>query len=363
MISISLCMIVRDEEQILGRCLESIKNIPDEIVIVDTGSKDRTIEIAKKYTDKVYQIKWENDFSKARNFSFNQATSQYIMWLDADDFIEEEQYNKLMMLKQSLDEKIDVVLMKYHSEINRKSNNVLEYYRERWIKNNKEMKWVEPVHEIIEMKGCIRYCDIYITHIGNDKRKNRNLEIYNEYLRNGNILTTRGKLHYARELYANHYYKEAKQKFLQFIKEEEKVDQQGCINASLMIAYCNEALEEENIEILYGSFKYAPPRKDICCEIGRQFLRKGLYEKAIFWFKTTLELLDVEDRINPIYKDYKDYLPYIGLSNCYIKMGEFEEANKYNEKAGEVKPYSSEVKTNRQIIEKGRVNETSYLEY
>ena len=58
MISISLCMIVKDEERLLKRCLDSVKDIVDEIVIVDTGSKDKTKDIARKYTDKLYDFKW-----------------------------------------------------------------------------------------------------------------------------------------------------------------------------------------------------------------------------------------------------------------------------------------------------------------
>ena len=68
MAGISLCMIVKNEEKVLGRCLESAKRLADEIVIVDTGSEDRTREIARQYTSRVYEIPWRDDFSQARNF-------------------------------------------------------------------------------------------------------------------------------------------------------------------------------------------------------------------------------------------------------------------------------------------------------
>ena len=85
MITISLCMIVKNEEDVLGRCLEGVKDIVDEIIIVDTGSCDTTKEIASKYTEKLYEFPWIGDFSAARNYSFSKATMEYIMWLDADD--------------------------------------------------------------------------------------------------------------------------------------------------------------------------------------------------------------------------------------------------------------------------------------
>ena len=74
MIQISLCMIVKNEEKILKRCLDSIVDLMDEIIIVDTGSLDRTKEIAKKYTNNVYDYQWKDDFADARNFSFSKAT-------------------------------------------------------------------------------------------------------------------------------------------------------------------------------------------------------------------------------------------------------------------------------------------------
>ena len=85
MISISLCMIVKTEELVLGRCLDSVKKLVDEIVIVDTGSTDNTKNIAKEYTDKIYDFIWNDDFSAARNYSFSKGTKDFILWLDADD--------------------------------------------------------------------------------------------------------------------------------------------------------------------------------------------------------------------------------------------------------------------------------------
>ena len=76
MITISLCMIVKNEEKVLARCLDSIADLMDEIIIVDTGSSDNTKEIAKKYTDKIYDFAWIDDFSAARNYSFSKATKE-----------------------------------------------------------------------------------------------------------------------------------------------------------------------------------------------------------------------------------------------------------------------------------------------
>lgn len=82
-------MIVKDEEGMLAQCLDSIKAIADEIIVVDTGSTDSTIEIAKKYTPFVYEHEWEGSFSKARNISIDYASMDWIMWIDADEELEQ----------------------------------------------------------------------------------------------------------------------------------------------------------------------------------------------------------------------------------------------------------------------------------
>ena len=78
MISISMCMIVKNEQDILARCLDSYAGTYDELIIVDTGSTDNTKEIAAHYTDKIYDFEWINDFSAARNFAFSKAGCDYI---------------------------------------------------------------------------------------------------------------------------------------------------------------------------------------------------------------------------------------------------------------------------------------------
>ena len=88
--TLSVSMIVKDEERFLAQCLESIKDIADEIVIVDTGSTDRTVEIAHKYTDKVYHHPWEDDFSLARNQSLGYCTKNWVLQIDADEELVQE---------------------------------------------------------------------------------------------------------------------------------------------------------------------------------------------------------------------------------------------------------------------------------
>ena len=102
---LSLCMIVKDEEAALARCLDSVKEYVDEIVIVDTGSKDSTKQIAKKYTEKIYDFKWSSDFSAARNFSLSKAYGSWILVLDADEAMDRKSVKSMLELIKNTDNK------------------------------------------------------------------------------------------------------------------------------------------------------------------------------------------------------------------------------------------------------------------
>ena len=99
---LSLCMIVKNEEGTLQRAISSVKEVVDEIVVVDTGSVDRTVEIARGLGARVYSHTWQDDFSLARNESIRHANGRYILWMDADDVVPKEEICKLSRLKKAL---------------------------------------------------------------------------------------------------------------------------------------------------------------------------------------------------------------------------------------------------------------------
>ncbi|GIP35603.1 glycosyltransferase [Paenibacillus sp. J2TS4] len=105
MIKLSLVMIVRNEEKKLERCLKSVQALVDEIVIVDTGSEDSTLEIAKAYNVKLFQYPWNNHFSEARNFALSKSTGDWNLILDADEWVTKgnrQQLNTIMDNQQAI---------------------------------------------------------------------------------------------------------------------------------------------------------------------------------------------------------------------------------------------------------------------
>ena len=164
MASISLCMIVRNEEKVLGRCLSCVRGFADEIIIVDTGSTDRTKEIAFSFTDKVYDFKWKDDFAAARNFAFSKGTGDYLFWLDADDVIRQEEWRKLMDLKRRLDmEWPDVVMMKYAVGYDGDGAPSFFFYRERLLRRGGKAVWKGRIHEAVEPFGKVAVSYTHLT--------------------------------------------------------------------------------------------------------------------------------------------------------------------------------------------------------
>jgi glycosyltransferase involved in cell wall biosynthesis len=141
-----------------------VKDLVDEIIIIDTGSTDETKAIAKRYTSKVFDCEWHEDFSAERNFSFQQATTNYILWLDADDILLEEDREKFRRLKLILDPTVDSVTMLYHHSLDEQGNVTVSMRRNCLVKRDKGFRWMGAAHEVLMVDGKIFNSDIAVTH-------------------------------------------------------------------------------------------------------------------------------------------------------------------------------------------------------
>lgn len=147
---ISVCMIAKNEEQYIGQCLESILRYGLEIVVADTGSTDRTKEIAKKYTDKVFDFEWCNDFSKARNFCARQASHNIILAIDCDEKIQGLDTKQLTELIKQFPHHVGKITIKNLLRIDENDYSTDEIMR---LYNKKEYEFVSPVHEQLRRIG------------------------------------------------------------------------------------------------------------------------------------------------------------------------------------------------------------------
>ena len=184
--TVSLCMIVKNEEQHLGACLMSAKPVVDEMIVVDTGSNDRTRDIAAAFGAMVYDFPWANDFSTARNVSLSKASGDWIFVLDADEVVAQSDHSELRRLMSTTGRKTaySFVTRNYIPQINKTgwTANDGAYEEEAgagWFGSSKvrlfprddRVRFVNPVHELVEPSLVavgidIQECAVPIHHYG-----------------------------------------------------------------------------------------------------------------------------------------------------------------------------------------------------
>ncbi len=286
--TISCVMIVKNEERILGRCLDSIRDLMDEIIIVDTGSSDGTKEVAKKYTDKIYDFAWTGNFSDARNFAFSKATMDYIYSADADEVLDETNHVKFRALKDMLPEEVEIVQMKYSGQLQHSTvYNFDEEYRPKLFKRLRKFVWQDPVHEMIRLDPVVYDSEVTICHMPEKSHGSRDLAIFLKTTQSGEKLSKRLFGMYVRELFiagSDDDFRDALSYFVACAADTE-MDPDDVNKACLVIAHTAR---------LHGDivmfFKYitklmaTDATSEVCLELGQFYERIQDYEEAAIWY-------------------------------------------------------------------------------
>lgn len=337
MISISLCIIVKDEEEVITRCLESIKDSVDEIIIVDTGSTDETKNIVRKYTDKVFDFDWIDDFSEARNFSFSKATKDYILWLDADEFIDNENKTKLLALKSEITDEIDIISMQTWLCMENNNPEVI-LKRNRLVKRSKNYKWIGVIHEYIDACGNCYDSDIKIIHNKVKSINNRNLEIYRNIIKSGKLLNDRDLYYYGKELYYNKLIDEAIEILETFTHKE--AYEEEIVDALCKIGECYlyKGLPMKAREYLYKTFEYIEPRGEILYDLANSFEIEKKYIQAIRWYEIILDLPLPNNCNQCINFSCWRLKPHLNLCSCYYEIDNLQKSYYHHLKCLEINP-------------------------
>lgn len=350
MVSITVCMIVKNEENTLETCLESIKSIVDEIVIVDTGSSDKTKEIANKYTEKIYDYKWSDDFSEARNFSFKKATKDYILWMDADEFIDEDNISKLIKLKENLNDNIDCISFQTYVSVDESNNPKIVCRRNRLVKRIKNFKWVGFVHEYIKVDGSIYDSDIYIIHNKTRYVKDRNLNIYKANLEKGKKFSDRDLYYCGKELCCNNMLDECIEMLDRFISGDPFIEEKVDAISKIGNAYIKKNEISKGREYLYKTFEYSQPTAEVICSIADSFEREGKYLQAIAWYEIILSLEIPKNCSQCINLCCYRFNPHLNLCICYYEINNLQKSYYHHKKCMEINPLNECVVANEKLF-------------
>lgn len=351
MITISLCMIVKNESDCLRNCLLSVYDLVDEIIIVDTGSTDNTIEIIKEFSDTAYNFKWINDFSAARNYSFSLATKEYILWLDADDVLLEDDRKKFKKLKETLDNSVDYVGMMYDYSFNSDGVCCYSFRRNRLVKNFKGFYWDCFMHERLNVWGNFKDEDIHITHTRTHDNTERNVENFRKKMLENYYLNPREIYYYGGELQTAGYTDDAIRVLEDFLTKDYD-DNYDKINALNRLASCYSEKKdyEKAIQCCLKTFSFGVPKAETCYKLASYFQTLKRYHEAIFWFKSTLEAERPTPNLMVVDDSWINYLPHQQLCCCYYNIGDLENSYKHNEIAAKYVPHDPFVNQNRNFF-------------
>lgn len=334
MVTISLCMIVKNEEKLLARCLDSIQDLMDEIIIVDTGSADRTKEIAAKYTDKVYDFVWDSDFAAARNFSFSKAGCEYIYTADADEVLDKENHEKFKVLKETLVPEIEIVQMYYGNQL--AHGTVYNFDRElrpKLFKRLRTFQWIEPVHETVRLLPVVFDSEIEITHLPENNHSGRDLKIFQNMTQKGQALSPRLMNMYARELLISgetEDLKKAEEYFAGIAQDPQTGPEQ--MKEAVCVVVRAARISGDYLKMFRYAMKDVASDEgsvsEVCYELGEYYMTQKDYQEAAIWYYNaayeTSSILNIHSGGD---------LPLWGLSQCYEKLGMAEQAREYRKEA------------------------------
>lgn len=343
MISVSLCMIVKNEEAVLARCLDSLEGLFEEIIIVDTGSTDSTKEIALKYTDKLYDFEWVNDFAIARNFAFSKCSCDYIYSADADEVLDEINRQRFVELKHNLIPEIEIVQMWYLNSVEfATTENYAKELRPKLYKRLRTFTWIDPIHESVNLNPVVFDSDVEINHMPISVHAKRDFAVFKTSIEKGYRLSDKLVKMYARELMIageEADFIDAQDFFFMTAFDNSRDDE--IRNYCYCVLAKTFRLLKDDAEFFKWALKNIciKPCAEICYETGIYYMDRGDINEAIIWFINASSETEAILNANSSTLD-----AYSRLAECYEILAEndelmadnyLEEANFYREKAKE----------------------------
>lgn len=198
------CLIVKNEEETVERCIKSILPIIDELIIVDTGSTDRTIEIVRKYTNHIHFYQWNDNFAEVRNFAISKATKEWIIFPDADEYFNDKSQKNILNTIKKVNRSADALMVSGYN-INPVTNEIKEKFNViRIFRNKQNIKYTGRIHEYLKKTGNFVVVDctdnINFYHTGYNievvRSKNKNDRNINLLLKDLEENENNGNAHY-----------------------------------------------------------------------------------------------------------------------------------------------------------------------
>ena len=333
-VKISVCIITKNEAHYLKGCLEKLSQYPFEIVVVDTGSEDDSVEVAKRYTDKVFEYGWHGDFSAARNYSVSCATNDMIMIVDTDEFVQPFDYDAVIKLIEDNSKKVGRINLNNQYTRNDEKHSTMEKLSR--VFDRRLYKYEGIVHEQIVAKDGAEFetfeVPVEYLHVGYDgspeilaRKTQRNIELLLQELSKKEdpyILYQLGK-----SFYMQGDYSEA----LDYFERATGYDLNPALEyvVDLVVSYgyalinTNQTKQALMFENLYEEFSYSA---DFVFLMGLIYMNNAFFEAAVNEFDKAKSYSSCNlNGVNSFLADYN-----IGV--IFECLGHVEEAIAYYKK-------------------------------
>jgi len=350
---ISLVTITKNSEETVGKTLESVKDLVDEIVLLDTGSSDRTLEIAKSYNANIFFEEWENNFSKTKNNAIDKANGKWILFLDSDEYL---QKNDLVKIREAI-KKNDVGIFLLTQKSYKQFSSPTYIKLQRLFRNLENIRFKYALHEIIPESSLKNHnlitdiLDIEIEHLGYHSKElyklkeKRNLNILKNLLLKQNLLDDeffhyaiyflRSNLNISKQ---NSIEKDIGLKLINLKKilinnKSFIVNQDLFIFYSVISEYLIKYSMLENLDsFFFEAVQIFPKSPYILYKYAESYYKLGIYKKSIELLEKSINFnlnnCNIEQLID---FGILDYLSYFALIKCYKKLGDIQNEKKYLE--------------------------------
>mgnify|MGYP000898981800 CR=1 FL=1 len=348
---ISLCMIVKNEEKVIERCLSSVVNLVDEIIVIDTGSIDRTKELVLKYTSKVFDFEWINDFSAARNYAASLAVGEWILVLDADEYVDEENFKEFILKLKKDNGKYNVYTVNIINFTGDLGETLVQSFHDRVYRNNDTVSYHRKIHEQLkinlgkllkrETSNLVIYHSGYLENTFVEKEKSkRNRELLNKEM-NAENNKAFDLFNLGNEYYSIGEYEEALDSYLESYKLKSDFQLVWVSNTLIQIVICLIKLKKYNdaLNIILDAEQIYTNSPEFPYLKGEILYLRGQLEDAKKEFQ---KIIDNNKQYNNIIirPDFKDQGPHFSLGGIYLFQEDYSRAiyhyisvlniNKYN---------------------------------
>jgi glycosyltransferase involved in cell wall biosynthesis len=341
--SVSVALIVRNEERLLGRCLERLQGQVDEIVVVDTGSDDGTKRVAREYTEKIYDFIWRQDFGAARQFAFDHATSDWIAWVDADDVVRHA--DRIKPLLAVTPPEVCCYYWRYITKWDSSGKPEFEFWRERCVRNNGSFRWEGRVHEVLvsqEPRIQLQTNDIVVEHRPDlehiTHKEGRNLKILeDEYEASGGNLGPRMLFYLGREYADAGNTERAIAVLEQYAKVGEWDDERYRAQTQLAQLHRIQEQYELALDADLQALKIHPRWPDAYFGLARTYYFLQDWAKVIHWCDIGRVLSAPQTAMFTNPSDY-EFNWIIHYTNALYHVGRVEEALLWTKRALNIRP-------------------------